>query len=113
AGGHTFGKAHGAHKPDKCVGAEPSAAGIEQQGLGWHNKCGKGNAEDTVSSGLEGAWSANPIKFTTQYLDNLLGFDWVKTKSPAGATQWIPTDVSAARLVPDAHIKGKTHAPIM
>ena len=113
AGGHTFGKAHGAHKPDKCVGAEPSAAGIEQQGLGWHNKCGKGNAEDTVSSGLEGAWSANPIKFTTQYLDNLLGFDWVKTKSPAGATQWIPTDASAARLVPDAHIKGKTHAPIM
>ncbi|WP_206413186.1 catalase/peroxidase HPI [Lysobacter enzymogenes] len=113
AGGHTFGKAHGAHKPDQCVGAEPSAAGIEQQGLGWRNKCGKGNAEDTVSSGLEGAWSANPIKFTTQYLDNLLGFDWVKTKSPAGATQWIPTDASAARLVPDAHIKGKTHAPIM
>ncbi|SDW30565.1 catalase-peroxidase [Lysobacter enzymogenes] len=113
AGGHTFGKAHGAHKPDKCVGAEPSAAVIEQQGLGWQNKCGKGNAEDTVSSGLEGAWSANPIKFTTQYLDNLLGFDWVKTKSPAGATQWIPTDASAARLVPDAHIKGKTHAPIM
>jgi len=113
AGGHTFGKAHGAHKPEQCVGAEPSAAGVEQQGLGWKNKCGKGNAEDTVTSGLEGAWSANPIKFTTQYLDNLLGFDWVKTKSPAGATQWIPTDAAAARLVPDAHIKGKTHAPIM
>ncbi|MEI2431213.1 catalase/peroxidase HPI [Lysobacter yananisis] len=113
AGGHTFGKAHGAHRPEQCVGAEPSAVGVEKQGLGWENKCGKGNAEDTVSSGLEGAWSANPIKFTTQYLDNLLGFDWVKTKSPAGATQWIPTDASAARLVPDAHIKGKTHAPIM
>ncbi|SMP51501.1 catalase-peroxidase [Novosphingobium panipatense] len=113
AGGHTFGKAHGAHDPNKCMGAEPSAAGIEKQGLGWDNKCGKGNAEDTITSGLEGAWSANPIKFTTQYLDNLLDMDWVKAKSPAGATQWIPTDPAAASLVPDAHVKGKTHAPIM
>ncbi|SNS31230.1 catalase-peroxidase [Sphingomonas laterariae] len=113
AGGHTFGKAHGAHKPDACVGAEPTVAGIEQQGLGWANKCGKGNAEDTVTSGLEGAWSANPIQFTTQYLDNLFAFEWVKAKSPAGATQWIPTDPAAANMVPDAHIKGKTHAPIM
>ncbi|AKH42757.1 catalase-peroxidase [Altererythrobacter atlanticus] len=113
AGGHTFGKAHGAHKPNDCVGADPSAAGLEQQGLGWENKCGKGNAEDTVTSGLEGAWSANPIAWTTQYLDNLYGFDWVLTKSPAGAHQWIPSDESAAALVPDAHIEGKRHAPIM
>nr|WP_091146524.1 catalase/peroxidase HPI [Novosphingobium sp. CF614] len=113
AGGHTFGKAHGAHKPDECVGADPSAAPVEQQGLGWVNKCGKGNAQDTVTSGLEGAWSASPIAFTTQYLDNLFGFDWVKTRSPAGAIQWVPSDTSAAQLVPDAHVEGKRHAPIM
>ena len=113
AGGHTFGKAHGAHKPEECVGADPGEATIEQQGLGWANKCGKGNAEDTVSSGLEGAWSANPIAFTTQYLDNLYGFEWVKTKSPAGATQWIPKDPAAANLVPDAHRPDVRHAPIM
>jgi catalase-peroxidase len=112
AGGHTFGKAHGAHKPEKCVGAEPAAAGIEEQGLGWKNKCGKGNAEDTTTSGLEGAWSGNPIAWSTQYLDNLFGFEWVKTKSPAGATQWIPTE-EKSNIVPDAHIKGKTHKPIM
>ncbi|MGZ8814956.1 MAG: catalase/peroxidase HPI [Mycobacterium sp.] len=113
AGGHTFGKAHGAHAPGKCVGPEPSAAPVEQQGLGWKNTCGKGNAEDTVSSGLEGAWTSNPVAFTTQYLDNLFRFDWVKTKSPAGAIQWIPTDPSAAGLVPDAHVDGVRHAPIM
>jgi len=113
AGGHTFGKAHGAHKPDDCLGKEPAAAGVEAQGFGWANKCGKGNAEDTITSGLEGAWSAAPTRFTTQYIDNLLKFDWVKTKSPAGATQWIPTDPAAAQLVPDAHVEGKFHAPIM
>ncbi len=113
AGGHTFGKAHGAHKPAECVGADPTSAGLEQQGIGWENNCGKGNAEDTVSSGLEGAWSANPIAFTTQYFDNLFGFEWVKTKSPAGATQWIPSTPFAARLVPDAHLEGLRHAPIM
>ncbi|MCT2401454.1 catalase/peroxidase HPI [Novosphingobium sp. HK4-1] len=113
AGGHTFGKAHGAHKPEECVGADPTGAGIEQQGLGWKNTCGKGNAEDTVSSGLEGAWSANPIAFTTQYFDNLFGFEWVKTKSPAGATQWMPSDPAASGMVPDAHVAGKTHAPMM
>ncbi|MEA3540590.1 MAG: catalase/peroxidase HPI [Pseudomonadota bacterium] len=113
AGGHTFGKAHGAKKPDVCLGAEPTAATLEEQGLGWHNKCGKGMAEDTLTSGLEGAWSASPTQFTTQYIDNLLNFDWVKTKSPAGATQWIPTDPNAAQLVPDAHLKDKRHAPIM
>ncbi|MGA1806024.1 catalase/peroxidase HPI [Sphingobium sp. WW5] len=113
AGGHTFGKAHGAKKPEECLGAEPAAAGIEDQGLGWKNKCGKGNAEDTLTSGLEGAWSATPTQFTTQYIDNLLNFDWVKTKSPAGATQWIPTDPATAQMVPDAHVKDKRHAPIM
>ena len=113
AGGHTFGKAHGAHKAEECVGADPASASIEQQGLGWANKCGKGNAGDTVTSGLEGSWSASPIAFTSQYLDNLFGFDWVKTKSPAGATQWIPTDPAAANLTPDAHDPNKRHAPIM
>ncbi|MEQ1539656.1 MAG: catalase/peroxidase HPI, partial [Sphingorhabdus sp.] len=113
AGGHTFGKAHGAHAPDKCVGKEPSAAPVERQGIGWQNSCGKGNAEDTVSSGLEGAWTSNPVSFTTQYLDNLFRFDWVKTKSPAGAIQWIPSDANAVGLVPDAHVAGVRHAPIM
>ncbi len=113
AGGHTFGKAHGAHKPDDCLGADPAGAPIEQQGFGWANKCGKGNAEDTITSGLEGAWSANPIAWSTQYLDNLFAFEWVQTKSPAGAVQWVPKDQEAARFVPDAHVEGKRHAPIM
>jgi catalase-peroxidase len=113
AGGHTFGKAHGARKPDDCVGREPAAAGVEQQGLGWMNKCGTGKGADTISSGLEGAWTANPIAWTTMYLDFLMGFDWVQTKSPAGAIQWVPSDGSAANLVPDAHDTNKRHAPIM
>jgi len=113
AGGHTFGKAHGARKPDDCVGKEPAAEGTETQGFGWKNKCGKGHSEDTVTSGLEGAWTASPAAWTSQYLDNLFGFDWVKTKSPAGATQWIPANNKAANLVPDAHDKTKRHAPIM
>ena len=113
AGGHTFGKAHGAHKPEKCVGAEPAAAGIEEQGMGWKNKCGTGNGKDTVTSGLEGAWTPNPTQWTHQYFGNLFGFEWKKTKSPAGATQWIPTDKDAADMVPDAHDPKKKHAPIM
>lgn len=113
AGGHTFGKAHGAHKPEKCVGKEPAAEGVEAQGFGWKNKCGKGHSEDTVTSGLEGAWTASPAAWTTQYLDNLFAFDWVQTKSPAGAIQWIPANGQAANLVPDAHDKTKRHAPIM
>ncbi|WP_417714984.1 catalase/peroxidase HPI [Rheinheimera marina] len=113
AGGHTFGKAHGAHDPNKCVGADPAAAGVEQQGFGWKNKCGKGHSEDTVTSGLEGAWSVSPTKWTMQYLDNLYSFEWVKSKSPAGHTQWIPANGQAANLVPDAHVEGKRHAPIM
>jgi catalase-peroxidase len=113
AGGHTFGKAHGAHDPSKCVGPQPAVAGIEEQGFGWQNKCGRGNAGDTVTSGLEGAWSANPVAFTTQYLDNLFAFEWEQTKSPAGATQWIPAKGQASNLVPDAHDPSKKHAPIM
>jgi catalase-peroxidase len=113
AGGHTFGKAHGARKPEECVAADPGSAGIEQQGLGWTNKCGKGHSEDATSSGLEGAWTVNPIAFTTQYLDNLYGFTWIKSKSPAGAVQWVPSDPAAANLVPDAHRPGVRHAPIM
>jgi len=113
AGGHTFGKAHGAAAPSKCVGPEPAAAGIEQQGFGWENKCGTGNAGDTITSGLEGAWSASPIAWSTQYLDNLFAFEWVQTKSPAGAVQWIPKNGAASDLVPDAHDPSKRHAPIM
>lgn len=113
AGGHTFGKAHGAAKPGGCVGAEPAAAPIEEQGMGWKNKCGSGKGADTISSGLEGAWSVDPTRWTSQYLDNLFGYEWVKTKSPAGATQWIPADGQAANLVPDAHDSSIRHAPIM
>lgn len=113
AGGHTFGKAHGAKKPNKCVGAEPAVAAIEEQGLGWKNKCGTGVGADTTSSGLEGAWTVTPTQWSTNYLDNLMNFNWVKTKSPTGATQWIPDSKAAANLVPDAHIPGKRHAPIM
>ncbi|MBY0356236.1 MAG: catalase/peroxidase HPI, partial [Rickettsiales bacterium] len=113
AGGHTFGKAHGAAAPSECVGVEPAAAGIEEQGLGWKNKCGKGHSENTITSGLEGAWSATPTAWSSQYLDNLYGFEWVKTKSPAGATQWTPKDGAADGTVPDAHLKDVTHAPIM
>jgi catalase-peroxidase len=113
AGGHTFGKAHGAHDPSKCVGPEPAAAGVEQQGLGWENKCGSGKAGDTVTSGLEGSWSVNPVAWTTQYLDNLFAFDWVQTKSPAGAIQWVPANGQASALAPDAHDPTKRHAPIM
>lgn len=113
AGGHTFGKAHGAHDPAKCVGVDPAAAGLEEQGMGWKNRCGKGHSEDTVSSGLEGSWSSNPTKWTMEYLTWLYTFDWVQTKSPAGHIQWIPADGKAANLVPDAHIPDKRHAPIM
>jgi catalase-peroxidase len=113
AGGHTFGKAHGAHAPAKCVGAEPAVAGVEKQGLGWENKCGKGTGADAVTSGLEGAWSGSPIAFTMGYLNNLFKFDWVQTKSPAGAIQWMPANNQAADLVPDAHDPAKRHPPMM
>jgi catalase-peroxidase len=112
AGGHAFGKAHGAGDPSN-VGPNPEAAPIEEMGLGWKNSFGKGNAEDTITSGIEGAWTATPTKWDNSYLKLLFKYDWTQTKSPAGATQWIPTDESASNLVPDAHVEGKFHAPVM
>lgn len=111
AGGHTFGKGHGAHDPSKYVGPEPEGAPIEQQGLGWKNSAGKGNAEDTISSGLEGAWTTNPIKWDSEYLDNLYNFDWALKKGPGGAWQWYA--VAEGETVPDAHVKDKKHLPMM
>jgi catalase-peroxidase len=113
AGGHTFGKAHGAADPGKYVGAEPEGAAIEEMGLGWKNTFGKGNGAETITSGLEGAWTPTPTKWDNTYFKTLFKYEWKQTKSPAGATQWIPTDESAAKAVPDAHISGKTHAPVM
>ena len=106
AGGHTFGKMHGAHKAPKCLEPEPGAANIEEQGLGWKNKCGKGHSEDTVTSGLEGAWTQAPTQWTSLYLSNLLNFEWKQSRSPAGAIIWVPTDESLHKAVPDAHVKG-------
>src|SRR5262245_10182936 len=112
-GGHTFGKAHGAHKASDCVGADPEAANLETQGLGWQNKCGAGKGADTVTSGLEGAWTVAPAQWTHNFLQNLYGFEWVLTTSPAGAKQWKPKDAAAASMVPDAHDATKRHAPTM
>ena len=113
AGGHTFGKTHGAASPKEYVGAEPEAAGIEQQGFGWKNSYGKGNAEDTITSGLEGAWTSTPADWSHEYFSNLFDYEWELTKSPAGAHQWTPKNEEAQDSVPDAHIAGKMHAPIM
>ena len=113
AGGHSFGKAHGAHKPDDCVGPEPTGEVIVEQGFGWKNTCGKGNAEDTVTSGLEGAWTATPTQWSMMYLANLFAYEWEQTRSPAGALQWQPKDGAAAGTVPDAHVEGVSHAPVM
>ncbi|MGA7410075.1 MAG: catalase/peroxidase HPI [Bryobacteraceae bacterium] len=113
AGGHTFGKAHGAADPGKYVGPEPEGAGIEDQGFGWKNTFGNGNGAHAITSGLEGAWTTNPVKWDNNYFDNLLGYEWELTKSPAGANQWTPKDASAAGTVPDAHDPSKKHAPIM
>ena len=113
AGGHTFGKAHGAHKPGECVGVEPAGEALEEQGFGWNNRCGKGHSEDTVTSGFEGAWTASPTRWSMMYLANLFAFDWEMTKSPAGAIQWVPVDGQAEGTVPDAHLADVKHAPIM
>ena len=113
AGGHTFGKAHGAADPSEYVGPEPEAAGLEEQGFGWINKFGKGNAGDTITSGLEGAWTSTPAAWSHGYFNNLFDHEWELTKSPAGAWQWIPKDGAAEGTVPDAHDSSKTHAPIM
>jgi len=113
AGGHTFGKTHGAADPSKYVGAEPEGAALEEMGLGWKNSFGTGNAGDTISSGLEGAWTPTPIAWDNSYFDVLFGHEWVQTKSPAGATQWIPADNASADAVPDAHNDGIKHPPVM
>lgn len=113
AGGHTFGKTHGAADPNKYVGPEPEAAPIEQMGLGWKNTFGTGNGEYTIGSGLEGAWTPTPIKWDNSYFETLFGYEWEQTKSPAGAIQWIPKDGAASNAVPDAHNPSKKHAPVM
>lgn len=113
AGGHTFGKAHGAADPSKYVGPEPAAASIEEQSLGWKNTYGTGNAGYTITSGLEGAWSTTPTKWSNNYFWNLFGYEWELTKSPAGAHQWIPKHGMGAGTVPDAHDPSKRHTPIM
>ena len=113
AGGHSFGKAHGAATPVGNVGPEPEGAPLEQMGLGWKNKYGKGNGADTITSGLEGAWTSTPARWSYQYLTNLWNYEWVLTKSPAGAQQWTPKDGAGAGTVPDAHDKSKRHAPMM
>ncbi|WP_236248591.1 catalase/peroxidase HPI [Pseudomonas mosselii] len=112
AGGHAFGKTHGAGPADN-VGAEPEAAGLEQQGFGWHNKFGTGKGADTITSGLEVIWTSTPTKWSNEYLNNLFNFEWELTKSPAGAHQWRPKDGKGAGTVPDAHDPGKKHAPSM
>jgi len=113
AGGHTFGKTHGAADPGKYVGREPAAAGIEEQGLGWKNTFGTGNADDTITSGLEGAWTTTPTKWSNNFFENLFGYEWELTKSPAGAHQWKPKDGAGYGKVPDAHDPSKHHAPTM
>ena len=113
AGGHTFGKAHGAADPSKHVGPDPEGAAIEEQGLGWKNSFGTGKGAHTISSGLEGAWTTNPVQWDNNYFENLFGYEWELTKSPAGAYQWTPKDAAAAGTVPDAHDASKRHAPMM
>ena len=113
AGGHTFGKTHGAADPDEFVGPEPAAAGIEEQGLGWRNTFGTGNAGDTITSGLEGTWTTTPTQWSNNYFKNLFEYEWELTKSPAGAHQWMPKNGGGADSVPDAHDNSKSHSPIM
>jgi len=113
AGGHTFGKTHGAADPGKYVGREPAGAGIEEQNLGWKNTYGTGNAGDTITSGLEGAWTTTPTQWSNNYFENLFGYEWELTKSPAGAQQWQPKNNGGIGAVPDAHDPHKRHAPFM
>ena len=113
AGGHTFGKAHGAADQDKYVGPEPEGATVAEQATGWKNTYESGKGVHTISSGLEGAWTTNPIKWDNNYFENLFGYEWEQTKSPAGAIQWTPKETSASGTVPDAHDSSKTHAPVM
>jgi catalase-peroxidase len=112
-GGHTFGKTHGAADPGKHLGPEPEGASLEEQGFGWKSSFGKGNAEDTITSGLEGAWSYNPAKWSHDYFNSLFAYEWQLVKSPAGAWQWIPQPGQTKRTTPDAHIPGKGHPIVM
>ncbi len=113
AGGHTFGKCHGAADPGKYVGPAPEGAGIDEQGFGWKNSLGTGCGVDTISSGVEGAWTTNPVQWDNNYFENLFGYTWVLTKGPGGAHQWTPQDAGAAGTVPDAHDPARRHAPMM
>ena len=113
AGGHTFGKTHGAGDPGKYVGPEPAGASIEEQSMGWRNTMGSGHSENTITSGLEGAWTTTPTQWSNNYFENLFGYEWELTKSPAGAQQWKPINNGGEGTVPDAHVAGKTHAPMM
>ncbi len=113
AGGHTFGKTHGASDPDKHVGPEPEAGALQDMGLGWKNSFGTGSGDDTITSGLEGAWNSTPTTWDNNFFETLFGYEWDLTKSPAGAWQWVPTDPAAKNAVPDPHDPGKTHAPVM
>jgi len=113
AGGHTFGKCHGAASPQDHVGREPEGAAIEEQGFGWQNSLGTGHGADTITSGLEGAWTTDPARWDNNFFENLFGYDWELTKSPAGAQQWTPKDGAGAESVADAHDPNKRHAPMM
>jgi catalase-peroxidase len=113
AGGHTFGKTHGAAVPEGHMGPEPEAAPLQEMGLGWQNSYGTGSGDDTITSGLEGAWTPTPIAWDNSYFETLFGYEWDLTKSPAGAWQWVPTDPAASTTVPDPHDPAKTHAPVM
>ncbi|HEY8706349.1 MAG TPA: catalase/peroxidase HPI [Gaiellaceae bacterium] len=113
AGGHTFGKTHGAADPNKYVGPEPEAAPLQDMGLGWKSSYGTGSGDDTITSGLEGAWTPTPVTWDNSYFETLFGYEWDLTKSPAGAWQWVPTDPAAKNAVPDPHDPSKTHAPVM
>ena len=113
AGGHSFGKAHGAKKGENCVGPEPSAEGLEKQGFGWKNSCGTGKGKDAITSGFEGAWTSTPTRWSMQFLSNLFAFEWVQSKSPRGAIQWVPKEGQGKGLVPDAFDPAKKHVPIM
>ena len=113
AGGHTFGKTHGAGDPSKYVGREPAAASIEEQSLGWSNSLGEGNGVNTITSGLEGTWTTTPTAWSNNFFENLFGFEWELSKSPAGAHQWVPKNGEGADIVPDAHDPSKKHTPVM
>ena len=113
AGGHTFGKTHGAAVPDGHIGAEPEGAPLQEMGLGWANSFGTGTGDDAITSGLEGAWTPSPVRWDNSFFETLFGYEWELVKSPAGAWQWVPTDAAAKGTVPDPHDPSRTHSPVM